>query len=100
MADAGELTVAAFADRVGETFRIRGAEDRVVDVTLSEATAFGEAPAPEQRAPFSIIFSGPADAILPQAIYTIEHAEIGETELFLVPLQPNAAGAQYQAIFS
>ena len=60
----------------------------------------GEAPAPGVRAPFAIVFSGPAEAILPQGIYAVEHDVIGASEMFLVPLQPDAAGARYQAMFS
>jgi hypothetical protein len=100
MADVGELTLATFADYVGDTFRIRISQDNAIEVTLSEATAAGEAPAPDQRAPFSIIFSGPTDPILPQAIYAIEHDAIEAVELFLVPLQPDAGGARYQAVFN
>jgi hypothetical protein len=50
----------------------------------------------KRRAQFSIVFSGPADPILPQRVYHLEHPEIGSFYIFLVPI---AAGS-YEAVFT
>jgi hypothetical protein len=50
--------------------------------------------------PFSILFRGPVEEILPQQIYRVEHDTIGTSEIFLVPLAPGADGALYQAVFT
>ena len=40
------------------------------------------------RAPFALEFKGPAQPVLPQRIYPLEHAAIGRHELFIVPIGP------------
>ena len=98
-----KLTVATFADRVHETFRI-DADGTPVDVELIEVTDLTSRGGPEagkrERAPFSIVFRGPREPVPPQRIYRLEHAEIGAFELFLVPIGPDAQGMRYEAIFT
>jgi hypothetical protein len=54
------------------------------------------------RQPFSLLFHGPGDRILPQHIYLIENADLGRLELFLVPVgpTPDFRGMRYEAIFN
>jgi hypothetical protein len=103
MAAPAELTLESFSGLIGERFEMRaagaGAETLAVELCLSEAVALGEA-APGRRAPFSIVFSGPAASIQPQGTYRLEHETLGPIELFLVALQPDAAGARYEAVFN
>jgi hypothetical protein len=49
---------------------------------------------------FSLIFTGIATPLLEQRIYKLTHPQMGECDLFLVPLGPDAAGMRYQAAFS
>lgn len=49
---------------------------------------------------FSLYFRGPSDVMLPQSIYRIEHAEMGEQDIFLVPVERDARGFRYEAVFS
>jgi hypothetical protein len=49
---------------------------------------------------FSIVFAGPEQRFLPQHIYTLRHATLGEHALFLVPVGRDTGGYQYQAIFN
>lgn len=100
MAEPGDLTLETFAEHVAETFRVRGSADDVgVDITLSFAEPLVQ-DAVGGRTPFSIMFHGPADRILPQQIFAIEHETLGTFELFLVPLQPDQDGARYEAVFA
>lgn len=55
---------------------------------------------PQARESFSVLFHAPADARLPQRIYPVRHPALGELELFLVPLGPDAQGLQLEAIFN
>jgi hypothetical protein len=102
MADLGQVGLGDFERRIGEAFHIRAVsgDAPAVEMRLSEATALGDAPEGTSRAPFSILFHGPADPTLPQAVYRFEHDELGALELFVVPVEPDAAGPRYQAIFS
>lgn len=49
---------------------------------------------------FSLMFRGPAQPLLPQATWTLEHAELGALAIFLAPVGRDAQGVQYQAIFN
>jgi hypothetical protein len=65
------------------------AGDGHVDLELVDVTE-SAAPGAKRRVQFSVVFSGPAEPILPQAIYGLEHPKLGAFELFLVPI---AAGS-------
>lgn len=49
---------------------------------------------------FSIFFLGPLTPVLEQRLYRLEHAQLGDMELFLVPIARDADGMKYQAVFS
>jgi len=93
-----DFTVTTFAERVGETFRV-GDGPEAVEMELVEVN---EAPrhSEEGRAPFSVVFRGPVESLLPQQIYRFEHGALGEFELFIVPIGPDEAGMQYEAVFN
>ena len=91
-----------FSERGGEPFRLHCDDGSTLDLELA-SVAPGPAPpsdAGRQRAPFSIVFRGPLEPVLPQRIYGFEHDELGSFELFIVPIGPDEAGMQYEAVFS
>ncbi len=92
--------VGTFAPRLGETFRILAPDSTWTEFVLIEASTLGEGvPADGRRAPFSIVFRGPREPVLPQQTYQVEHAALGSFELFLVPIGPDQAGMRYEAVF-
>ena len=95
-----DLTLATFAERLGETFRV--ADDAgVVELRLVEA---GPGPSPvattDRRAPFSLLFLGPLEPLLPQRTYRFDHDALEAFEIFIVPLGPVDGGMQYEAVFA
>jgi hypothetical protein len=51
--------------------------------------------------PFRLTFrGGPKDAYLPQASYTLEHDDLGNVDIFLVPIGPDDQAMRYEAIFN
>lgn len=100
MADAGKLALDTFRGHVDEPFRLVGGDDLELALRLAEAEGLGEPYSPGLRAPFSLIFRGPPEPIMPQGTYRLHHDTLGALELFLVPVQPDAAGTRYQAIFN
>jgi hypothetical protein len=88
------FTADTFRPLLNERFQIVAEDDRV-DLELVDVTE-SAAPGADRRAQFSIVFSGPAEPVLPQAIYRLKHPQLGAFELFLVPI---AAGS-YEAIFN
>ena len=94
------FTVETFAERVGELFRVTLEDGSTLELELASATAAPTRPneAP-RRAPFSIVFHGPQELVLPQRIYRFEHDELGPFELFIVPIGPEGSAMQYEAVF-
>jgi len=93
--------VSTFSGRSGEAFRLLCDEGSALDLELVSVTPNPGAPndARDRRLPFSIVFRGPPEPLLPQRIYRFEHEELGSFELFIVPIGPDEAGMQYQAVF-
>ncbi len=92
-----QLEAATFAPHVGETFAL-AAEPAPVALVLESATTLADRPG--GRDPFSLLLRGPAEPVLPQAIYALDHAQLGTLEIFIVPLGVDAGGVRYEAIFS
>lgn len=86
---------------MGTVFKAETGE-RVVDLTLVDARKVMESAAARlPRNPFSLYFSGPGDAFLPQATYRLRHQAFGEPlDIFLVPVEGRADGFVYEAVFT
>jgi hypothetical protein len=101
-----ELAIETFADRVGEPFELITEAGETAEVVLSscEPTPF-TVPADwsdtVERTPFELLFHElGAERFAPQQIFTLRHAELGELELFMVPLGPDERGMRYEAVIS
>jgi hypothetical protein len=100
------LTAAHFREIQGTRFQVTHGpashEFELVNVTEFPGAAQGTF-----RKPFSIVFHGPLDPVLPQGTHRLEHAKLGELDLFLVPVGPNEPSApgeapaamRYEAVF-
>ncbi len=97
-----DLTLARLQPFVGSAFSVAlGApwdlELRLSEVSpLSKETSFTGA----FRAPFRMIFHGPAHPVHPQQTLPLDHPQLGRVEIFLVPIGPDASGMRYEAIFT
>lgn len=89
-------TFAAFAEHVGASF---GTATPAGTLTLTLISADRHA-APAGFESFALLFRGPRAQRLPQAIYRLSHAGLGEHELFLVPVRQDAEGLVYEAVFN
>jgi hypothetical protein len=95
------LTLDAFAPHVGEEFVLVHEQAGRLELELLEARAVGGDRAPgNDRRPFSLLFRGPVEPLLPQRIYRLEHDTVGPLEIFIVPVARDAAGTHYEAIFA
>ena len=65
-------------------------------IEVSPLPAHGDA----GRRPFAVILRHAGDRYLPQRIYTVEHAQMGRLDLFLVPIGPDSNGMRYEVIFN
>src|SRR5512139_2233351 len=94
------LTLDLFARHLHQDFAVR-LDVGTIPLTLVEANPLASAGSHGSgRAPFSLIFHGPAAPLLPQGIYRLEQQETGEREIFLVPLGPGSNGMRYEAVFT
>ncbi len=97
-----KLTCADLAGHVNETFRLHRDAEPPLELILVETTEVAAAWAvrPGERRPFSLIFRGPRDVLLPQRTYRFEHDRLGAFEIFIVPIGPDEAGHRYEAVFN
>ena len=93
------FTVGTFSPHVGETFRVHLRDAAWIDTELISATA-DLVERPGVRAPFTVVFRGPPQPVLPQRIYRFEHGKVGAFEMFIVPIGPDASGMRYEAVFN
>lgn len=95
------LTKETFAERVGETFLVEAGPDPL-ELELAEVSSLGESPGEGRREPFALLFSGPPEPALLQAMYPVENPILGRFDLFLVPVGPGKEGTSlcYEAIFT
>ena len=54
----------------------------------------------ENREAFSILLQSRKEFILPQKIYQLRHRQLGEIQLFIVPVGQDENGVRYEAVFS
>lgn len=88
------LTLSDFALHLHTRFRLAALQD--YELELAEVTDHSNA----QLEQFSLVFTGVPSPWLPQGSYKLAHPQMGECELFLVPVGPDNAGMRYQAVFS
>jgi hypothetical protein len=90
-----------FADKVEQIFVISEQNVPAIPLTLAEAELLPARQArPGIRPPFSLTFLAKDPRVLPQRIYRLEHNDLGQLEIFLVPAAKNAQGVTYCATFN
>ena len=92
------LNQAAFTRNLNTKFRILDKSSPVV--IEAELVEVEEKSTSRKLEQFSILFIGPAEPCLPQSTYEIEHREMGNFDLFLVPIASDKNGTSYEAVFS
>ena len=92
-----------FRSCLGDTFVLHREASAAVTLRLAEVTPSGErgddTPVGIRRNPFSLLFRGDPGLSLSQATYRVEHERLGAHAIFLVPLQPDAEGTSFEAVF-
>lgn len=91
---ARHLTADDFVPHVDTRFRVTGEDDFELILTSVKDCSN------DQLEQFSLAFVGSASPWLPQGQHKLEHVQMGECDLFLVPNGPDAGGMRYEAAFS
>ena len=86
-----------FAESVNTKFRVQQESKDTVELDLVQVSVGIATPRNEQ---FALLFHGPQNPFLPQSIYHVEHDQLGELDIFLVPVGRDQNGFQYEAVFN
>ncbi|HTX93258.1 MAG TPA: hypothetical protein VMC09_18730 [Anaerolineales bacterium] len=87
----------SFAPFVNTTFQACLPGTEPVILTLTDVT---EHLRTSRQEAFSVFFRGPADRFMPQGTVLLKHAQMGELELFIVPIGKKEDGFEYEAVFN
>ena len=91
------LTHEAFARQVNTRFQVQTGDDTPLELELIEISELKLYPQQEE---FTIVFRGPGNAFLEQGIRSLKHEQMGQFEIFLVPIRQDAQGFYYEAVFN
>jgi hypothetical protein len=94
-----KVTKDTFEPITGSVFRLAIENKPAIPLELVEVLGNG-LQGRARREQFSLRFRGPASPALVQRIYRLEHATLGTLEIFLVPIQRDASGMIYEAVFT
>ena len=95
------LNEANFTKNVNTEFRVELDSPRPIELKLISVTPRVNEPTEQAGMErFSALFSGPPDFFLPQNTYRMVHPEMGEFEIFLVPIAKEADGFRYEAVYN
>lgn len=91
------LTHETFSKNINTKFQVQLDETNYVDVELEQASELKVYPEQEE---FSIVFLGPIEKFLGQGVRTFKHDQMGQFELFIVPIAQDEKGFHYEAVFN
>ena len=96
-------TKALFQPLLNDIFTIELASSEQINLQLLEIKSLGtQHPENSSNEAFALYFldKDHPRSYLPQAIFTLKHAELGDLELFVVPMGPQKEGMLYEVIFT
>ena len=91
------LTHEEFTRHAGSKFQVQVDENNSVELELTEVSELKVFPRQEE---FAILFRGPSDAFLDQGARLFTHDQMGQFELFIVPVKGDEQGFYYEAVFN
>lgn len=91
------LTHEEFSQHLNTRFDVQLNEANDVQLKLAEVSPLKLYPRQEE---FSIVFLGPLESFLDQGVRPFRHEQLGEFELFIVPIRQDEKGFYYEAIFN
>ena len=95
------LTKKTFDNLMDMDFKIKTGDETHEGFSLIEIKSINsQALVKGQCQPFSLLFQTNNENIFEQGTYTLENNELNEIVLFLVPVNSNETGVQYEAVFT
>ena len=101
MKDLNTVTFEDFQACLGQTFKVTLENEEGLKLELVQVKPIGVFdPEVDARQPFSVLFRGSFEPMLPQHLYRVDNATFGEQTLFLVPIGSDKSGMLYDATFN
>ncbi len=91
------LTHEAFVKHLGHKFQVQVGPDEAIELELTQVSALELSPRQEQ---FAIILGGPNEVFLGQGIQRLVSEDMGQFDIFLVPIRQDDQGYYYEAVFN
>ncbi len=95
------LTEEEFSKHLNTKFRVQPGDGPPIDLELVEVKGYltkaGEQTGMER---FSAFFKGPTEPYLAQNTYSLQHDQMGEFPIFLVPIARDEQGVRYEAVYN
>ena len=91
------LTHEAFTQNANTKFQVVIDENTSVELELVQVSELKLYPEQEE---FTIEFRGPLDKVLSQGVGNFKHEQMGQFDLFIVPVRQDAEGFYYEAVFN
>jgi len=91
------LTHEEFSKNVTTQFKVEADENTHVELDLVGISELKVYPRQEE---FALEFRGPLNMYLGQGIRNFSHEQMGQFELFIVPVKQDEQGFYYEAIFN
>lgn len=96
-----KLTEEEFSRHLNTKFRVRAETPEPIELELTEVRGRPSLSHEQQGMErFSAFFRGPARLKLTQQIVPLAHEQMGDLDLFLVPIGRGADGFFYEAVFN
>ena len=93
------LTEKDFSPHLNSKFYVEFT-DGSIELVLAEVTPYPARPTDQSGMDrFSIFFEG-TGVCLPQNLYHLKHDQMGELDIFLVPVSGDQTGYRYEAVFN
>ncbi len=99
MLELDQVGAGDFSPHLHGRFRLTASEVPF-ELELVEVHETGRTSTTRKQSPFSLLFKGTRDHLLPQQLYRIEHDALGPMDLFLVPVKQDNDGYYYEAVFN
>lgn len=94
---ADSLTHETFAKHLGTKFEVQVGSDKIIELELTDVSKLELSERQEQ---FAIVFRGPNELFLGQGIQRMKHEQLGQFEIFIVPISQDDRGYRYEAVFN
>ena len=91
------LTHEDFTKNANTKFQVQADENTHVELEL---TAISELKLHPQQEEFALEFRGPLNVFLGQGARNFTHDQMGQFELFIVPIKQDEQGFYYEAVFN